>query len=321
MNTNDPRFELIRRCRDGEGSAEDLAQIETCLREDVDFRLAYLRYFNLDVALSAVAKAAIEPMKSITPSRQHRNVWLAWRPLAAAAAGIVLGIFFTSVVFGFSAPRVMKHLLGLANAGFEEQSAPAFSAPTHGFGSWSGGGEVVTAQGGITPMEGRRMVRFVSKAADAQGTEPLRMAVSQLVDMRSWRALLEDGKGIVDFSASFNGTSASDTVRTNYRMDVRAYSGDVSIMEKSFPEREGQEVAHGRWRTHADHEPSKWQRVSGRIIVPPETDFLLIELKVFRPAQGASALASESTHYVDDVRMSLVTPSESQALAFTSLKP
>jgi hypothetical protein len=73
MNTNDPRFELIRRCRDGGASTEELAQLESCLREDTDFRHAYVRYVNLDVALSAVAKAVPMPETSMTPSQPPRK--------------------------------------------------------------------------------------------------------------------------------------------------------------------------------------------------------------------------------------------------------
>jgi hypothetical protein len=59
MNTNDPRLELIRRCRDGEASTEELAQLDSNLREDADFRQAYVRYINLDVASSAECLAAM----------------------------------------------------------------------------------------------------------------------------------------------------------------------------------------------------------------------------------------------------------------------
>jgi len=85
MNTQDPRFELIRRCRDGEASTEELAQLESCLLKDADFRLAFVRYSNLDVALSAVAKTVRKPEKIMASSLPCRNAWLSWRPLTAAA--------------------------------------------------------------------------------------------------------------------------------------------------------------------------------------------------------------------------------------------
>ena len=56
MNTNDSRFELIRRCRDGEASTEELAQLEASLLADEGFRQACVRYLNLDVALGAAVK-------------------------------------------------------------------------------------------------------------------------------------------------------------------------------------------------------------------------------------------------------------------------
>ena len=87
MNTNDPRFELIRRHRDGEATAEDLAQLGSSLRNDASFREAYVRYMNLDVALGAVAKTNSPPVKV---NVSFRSRWLQWRPLAAAAAVFLL---------------------------------------------------------------------------------------------------------------------------------------------------------------------------------------------------------------------------------------
>ena len=56
MKTDDARFELIRRCYDGEASAEEFAQLEAGLREDADFLAEYVRYMNVGVALHSVAQ-------------------------------------------------------------------------------------------------------------------------------------------------------------------------------------------------------------------------------------------------------------------------
>ncbi|MBK8040630.1 MAG: FecR domain-containing protein [Verrucomicrobiaceae bacterium] len=83
MKTSDPRFELIRRCHDGVATAEELSQLENALRQDAVFRVGYLRYMNLDVALSA----AVEVPECMVPSESR---WITWRPLMAAAAAIAL---------------------------------------------------------------------------------------------------------------------------------------------------------------------------------------------------------------------------------------
>ncbi len=75
MNTNDPRFELIRRCRDGDATNEELKQLETLLRSDRDFRQAYVRYTNLEVASCSVHKSREMPVGELSVSKQSRNIW------------------------------------------------------------------------------------------------------------------------------------------------------------------------------------------------------------------------------------------------------
>lgn len=90
MNTDDPRFELIRRCHDCVATAEELAQLEGFLRHDPEFRETYLRYWNLDLALSAAVNAPQRELRSLQPSTgQSRSRWLLWGPLTAAAAAVI----------------------------------------------------------------------------------------------------------------------------------------------------------------------------------------------------------------------------------------
>jgi hypothetical protein len=95
MNTNDLRFELIRRCCEGKASTEELAQLDSLLRVDAEFRRAYVRYMNLDVALQAHAGSqAVVTDMLVLPQRSVAKRWtnrLTWRPLMAAAVFLLLG--------------------------------------------------------------------------------------------------------------------------------------------------------------------------------------------------------------------------------------
>lgn len=61
MNLNDPRLELIHRSQMDGFTTEELALLERNLREDPGFREVYVRYANIDLALSAVAKPSPLP--------------------------------------------------------------------------------------------------------------------------------------------------------------------------------------------------------------------------------------------------------------------
>lgn len=112
MKTNDPRFELIRRCRDGEASAHEREELEGLLRDDGNFRLAYLRYVNVDLALETASVAA--------PVRAEPLVvrWLAWPTVAAAAAFAMIGIIVGLMMRDGGRTVEAEHVatLALANA-------------------------------------------------------------------------------------------------------------------------------------------------------------------------------------------------------------
>lgn len=80
--------ELIGRYADGTASAAEVAELEAALRAGADIRKAFLRYMNVDTALTAAAPA-LRVVKSgtATPMVSRRSMRPVW---AIAAAALVL---------------------------------------------------------------------------------------------------------------------------------------------------------------------------------------------------------------------------------------
>lgn len=314
---------LMREYFDADISSEDLEDLDLILRVEPEARERFLAESQLHSALRTMGLERAQQLRlNAATARISRRGWrsvLLGRSIAAATGGIVLGILSTSIAMAYisatsSIPKMTKRVILLPNSGFEQ---PVSNWPTSGpsdYGIWGGEGRVISKENGVVPMEGQQMLRFVPTGAAADGTTVFRSGVGQVVDVRRWRKELLAGNATVDYSAFFNGAAEPDSTETTYRIDVRAYAGDVHVLQKPFPERVSHEVAHSMWRTRADFEPSSWQRVSGSLILPPETDFLLIELKVFRPTHNAAPLFTESAHYVDDVHLSLNAASNPELL-------
>ena len=111
-------------------------------------------------------------------------------------------------------------------------------------------------------------------------------------------------------------------MKTTYRVDARAYAGEVSVLEERWEERQNHEVAHCISKVESNRDPASWQAVSGSLILPPDTDFLLIELKLFQADRGETPIAlSESQHFVDNMELSLLTSSHSRSVALTQSNP
>ena len=174
MKTNDSRFEIIRRCQDGEASGEELAQLESWLREDEDFRLDYLRYQNVDVALEMVALS-----ETAVPSSETRAVkWKVWPTLAAAAVFAVLGLLAGLV---WQSPETTKEYV--ATLALAEQC------------EWENGEPLMEGQrvaaGSLRLRSGTAMLRF-----DAGASVLMRGAVELELRSRS-RAVLRGGEVMV----------------------------------------------------------------------------------------------------------------------------
>jgi len=224
MNTNDPRFELIRRSRDAEASSEELAQLESLLREDAEFRQFYVRYINLDVAMGAVAKTVPMLETPMTPARPRRTGWLSWRPLAAAAAIVLLGIL--AIVWQQRGVDVEV-----------VQTSEGIS------GDWVMGSKVRLNH--VTLVRGSVQMRLTSGVM-LDVTAPVEM---QMVDAMHVRVLSgrvsadvgEKGKGfvietpqarVVDLGTRF-GVDASDAAQTS----VLVFQGQVEVYEKCSAQR------------------------------------------------------------------------------------
>ena len=86
--------DLIQRHMAGLLTEDEAGVLQTRLKSDTDLRRLYLHYMNLDVALEAQAGSrdrAIDLLRA-APLTENKPAgrWLSWRPLAAAAAGIVM---------------------------------------------------------------------------------------------------------------------------------------------------------------------------------------------------------------------------------------
>lgn len=310
MNTDDPRFELIHRCRDGNASPDELARLEALLREDAAFRLAYVRYTNLDLALEAKAsssEAAHDLLKASVTSRSTR--WLQWRPLAAAAAGIVFGIFCTSLVFAYVAPS-LGTVFTLLQESFESGPAPLVTGVPVEPGRWSGDyTEVVGEEQGVKPESGEKMLRFLK--ADYEGRQNAnssRLAdVFRLIDMRPYRQEFTDGSAVVQLSAGFNAFVFPQGEDYSCRMTLHAFDAETATngsLRNASVWDETCLAAASAGPVRLYRNPTNWRRLHSDLRVPATTDFLLIHLTI-SAQRGAHPVPGFGGHYIDDVRLTL----------------
>ncbi len=302
-----------------EATTEEEASLlrDTLMRDDAVARL-YLRYMNLDVALEAHA-ASSEAMTemllapdAVTPGRSTR--WLSWRPLASAAAGLVIGLFSASLVWAVAGPRLQawhSKVLPVVNADFEEDKPLSSGGVPVQCGVWSGDyAESTAGENEVQPKHGTRMFRFLrsdsSLVSDAQSSRTGNMY--QAVDMRGYRAELADGQARLDWSAWFQWVPAAEERTMSFAVNVWTFTGDPSILPANWRDHLYRETAKSGSKKAFDDSPRQWRELKGSMIMPPDTDFLVIELKAIPPEQPDTTEPYRFVGcYADDVRLVLNT--------------
>jgi hypothetical protein len=308
--------DLIQQYISGTLSDPEAQRLEETLKKEPAAADLYLSYINLDVTLEAHASSSdsiSELLSSIplaTDTRPQRSAL--WRPLMAAAAGLVLGLFSASLLFAYATPQAVvtaSRLLALVDGGFEGQPEQIHTGFPSDFGVWSGD-EAGVVQGRM--KGGGRALCF--KRAQGDAAAPHSPAEScdvfQLVDLRALRgkaAGLEDT--FLELSADFLDGRAEAGTSVRFGCHLYLFSGRPEALHSSWPAilREAVGYGVGGWVTEGGGGTEDWRRVTARCFLPPNADFAVVQVACGRP-RGETRQAPElGRQLADNVTLTLKT--------------
>ena len=285
---------------------EEHAELQHCLRADESARRLWFAHQDLDDGLHDLVRSS-----AVSPSlKAKRERWPAWRPLTAAAAGLVIGLFSASLVLAYVGPSRGK-VVTLLNESFESGPAPLVTGVPLQAGGWSGDySEVVGAQQEVKPESGRKMLRFLR--ADYEGkAEPEGSYVAdvyQLIDLRSYRGEFADGGAVAQLSAGLNAFAFPEGEQYVGSLSLTALDTEMALNGST---RTAQTLdsdylamtSGGRLRL--DRDPATWQQMKSELRLPQNTDFILIHIGVARGPKSQMN-PTFAGHFLDDVRVTLV---------------
>jgi len=228
-------FELIQAYLNGTIGAEDFERLQALLRGSAAARRALRDLSTVDAKLTEMAALDLSAMRELkaapTASSSPRDSrWFQWRPMLAAAAGLIVGLFSATAVFGYMLPHSGKQAV-LLNDGFESGPAPLVTGAPLQAGVWSGDySEVVSEQQGVKPESGTKMLRILR--ADYEGKpRPEGSYVGdlyRLIDLRSFRQALADGNAVAQMSAVFNAAPFPKEEAYSCVVSLYALSADMA---------------------------------------------------------------------------------------------
>ena len=303
---------LLQAVRDTHDESARVA-LNQLLRADPAARAAMARLLVDEQALiSRLRDDGIVALLDPAPHEAPANVvrpprWLAWRPLTAAAAGIVFGMFCTSVVHGVITHRVSavkKTPMTVYSPGLETAETFVAKGLPKAVGQWGAdSATVVSAENGVQPMTGRRMLRL-EPIPPEKNVKNHSSRVYQVVDLRSLPLLGLAGDAEVQVTASFHATNADVTSR--YLIRAFALNETPEQATKGFwPKTEDDGVVSLKQKFETSPGDRGWHTFSVKMPLPHGAQSLVFLLGA-APPDDASVQAS--AHYLDDVQVSVLTP-------------
>lgn len=283
--------ELITRWREGRLSDEELRHLTETL-DTAECRAALRDDWFLEAALPEALHTSHLLKVSEPLQRRKWTGWLSWRPLTAAAAGIVFGMFCASLAWAVSSPRATsERLFSLINGSFDE--ARLVRGFPRQIGVWSGD-EAAIADGRL------RFIKPESNSTDPQG-RAIACDVFQLVDLRPLRPTrATEGNAVLELSARFADERPYNTKPSvTFFCQLYLFQGDPSQMHQSWPQGVPDALASGSAQVTTLGSDTKGSRqLTTRCLVPAEADFAVIQIAVrpnLRPAKLDGLFADDVT--------------------------
>ena len=308
--------ELIQHYIAGTLADADARHLQETLKADPALAGLYLSYMNLDVSLEAHASssASIAQMLASQPLSAEplpkRTVF--WRPLAAAAAGLVLGLCSASLLFAYASPQAVvtaSRLLSLVDGGFEAQPDRVASGFPSQVGVWSGDAAAVVP---VVPNVGGRALRF--ERAQGDPAVPYSAAdscdVFQLVDLRSLRTKGDaPGDAMLELAADFYDNRSEAGAPVRFGCHLYLFSGSPEALHSSWPAPLREALGSGAAESITEGKAGEMgrRRVTARCVLPAHADFAVVQIACGRPRGRATPPPELGHQFADNVNLTLKT--------------
>jgi hypothetical protein len=274
---------MLMRHQDGMLTPDEITAFEAVMRDDLTKRQLFAETQLRSMALhDRFRQEAFQSGCGFSRTSEKKRITWITRPIAAMAAGLVIGLFSASIVWAISSPRATtERLFSLINGSFDEaRFEVGFPRQT---GVWSGD-EAAIADGKL---------RFIAPGSDSG--DPSARAIScdvfQLVDLRPLRhALSPEGDSVLELSADFlDGRNPNTKPSVSFFSQLYLFSGDPGSLHQNWPQSIPEALASGAAQVTTLGSDAKGVRtLTAKCLIPDQVDFAVIQISArlnLRPAK------------------------------------
>lgn len=305
---------LILTALDDTISAAEAERLQQLLRDQPTVRQRYLCLADQHAVMAVDEQLWLEPVAPpqalIAPKRSL------WRMMQSAAAGLVLGLFGSSVAWAIASPDLIAtvtRLVMLVDGSFETAPGPLPSGFPNAPGYWSGDTvEVVSTPPGTpapTASDGNRMLRFVAAQSDANQASAIASSCDlyQVVDLRNLRTGATAGELSLNISAQICDarTVAGEPLWFTCRLYL--FSASADPLHAAWPEvlKDAQGVAIASHTSRGGSGHNAWTQLSARCLLPEQADLAVVMVSCgYKPGDRRSSPVL-GQQYIDGVTLSL----------------
>lgn len=277
-------------------SAEEKTRLAQVLKEHPEARQLWFLYQDNECSLGELHPLS-QPLPH--PVRAPRSSWLQWRPAVAAAAGLVIGLFSASLVWGYAGVYANRTVQLLKDS-FESGPPPQVTGVPLEPGHWSGDyTEVVREFRGIKPASGAKMLRLVRSDYEGKPNKDGYIAdIFRVIDLNrpdcdvdrgdAWvsvearfRALEEDYQGRVHSSITIHALNALPTPDQRQEFFLKPRAEAASNDGESAQPSANILASTSRQLVYQSTTES-WHTGRAELLVPPGTRYLMLHLHEWR---------------------------------------
>ena len=204
----------------------------------------------------------------------------------------------------------------VVNGGFETVEPTDTPLPST-FGDWGGDvTAIVTAEAGIVPPEGSRMLHFINTNPHGPHAEGVWSELKQLVDVSAYSGMISSGTALMTVSYLANRVAGDAETDTEFGVYIAAYAGPTG----SYPAQYKTPLAVNYTGHITDSNVATWELITGDLLLPVNTDFVAVLIYAAENIVNDAVNPELDGHYADDVTFDVIAPIVAEPSTWGSIK-